>query len=50
MVKNAIGDCGGKVFEVYVNRQYRLTWEYGKEPSDIILRNVDNHDECLKKP
>ena len=50
VVKNAIGSMGGKVFEAYVNKQYRITWEYGKRRSEIILRNVDNHDECLKNP
>ena len=49
-VKNAIGSHGGKIFEGYVNRQYRFTWEYGKKRSEIILRNVDNHDECLRSP
>ena len=49
-VKCASGDYGGKIFEGYVNLQYRFTWEYGAEKSAIIMRNVDNHDECLKKP
>ena len=49
-VKNAIGNYGGKIFEGYVNKQYRFTWEYGKQRSEIILRNVDNHDECLRSP
>ncbi len=49
-VKNAVGSYGGKVFEAFVNTQYRFTWEYRKERSQIVLRNVDNHDECLKNP
>lgn len=49
-VKNAIGSDGGKTFESYVNKKYRFTWEYGKEKGEIILRNVDNHDECLRNP
>lgn len=50
VVKNAIGSYEGKIFEGYVNKQYRFTWEYGKLRSEIILRNVDNHDECLRNP
>ena len=50
VIKNAIGSYGGKIFEGYVNKQYRFTWEYGERRSEIILRNVDNHDECLKNP
>jgi hypothetical protein len=49
-VKNAVGSHGGKIFEGYVNKQYRFTWEYGKQRSEIVLRNVDNHDECLRSP
>lgn len=49
-VKGAAGDYGGKVFEAYVNEKYRLTWEYGESRGEIVLRNVDNHDECLKNP
>lgn len=49
-VKHAKGDYGGKIFEAYVNDKYRLTWEYGPSKGDITLRNVDNHDDCLKHP
>lgn len=49
-VKNAIGNFEAKIFEGYVNKQYRFTWQYGEKRSEIILRNVDNHDDCLKKP
>ena len=50
VVKSAVGSHGGKVFEGYVNMHHRFTWEYGSIPSEIILRNVDNHDECLNHP
>lgn len=49
-VVGAAGDLGGKVFELYVNKKYRVTWEYGPGKGVITLRNVDNHDECLGKP
>ena len=48
--KNAIGNFGARIFEGYVNKQYRFTWQYGKKRPEIILRNVDNHDDCLKRP
>lgn len=48
-VRGAYGNFGGKVYEAYVTKKYRLTWEYGREDKTIVLRNVDNHDECLKK-
>lgn len=49
-VQKAIGDFGGDIFEAYVTKKYRLTWEYGPDQGMIALRNVDNHDDCLKKP
>ena len=49
-VKGALGDYGGKIFEAYVSDKYRLTWEYGPRKGEILLRNVDNHDVCLKRP
>lgn len=49
-VRGAAGSFGGKIFEAYVNEKYRFTWEYGTSRGEIILRNVDNHDECLKSP
>lgn len=49
-VEGALGDLSDKVFEAYVNKQYRMTWEYGPNKGEITLRNIDNHDECLKKP
>lgn len=39
-----------EIFETYVTMKYRLTWEYGPEQNMITLRNIDNHDECLKNP
>ena len=36
------------VFEAYVDAKYRMTSErYGNV---FLMRNVDNHDECLKNP
>lgn len=49
-VEGAQGDFGDSVFELYVNRKYRATWEYGPGKGEITLRNVDNHDECLDRP
>jgi mRNA-degrading endonuclease RelE of RelBE toxin-antitoxin system len=49
-VQKAVGDFGGDIFEGYVTKKYRLTWEYGPDQGMIALRNIDNHDECLKKP
>ncbi|MBI2069668.1 MAG: hypothetical protein HYT79_03620 [Elusimicrobia bacterium] len=49
-VKHAAGDYAGKIFEAYINKQYRFTWEYGPGSGEITLRNTDNHDDCLKKP
>ena len=49
-VKGAIGQFGGKIFEAYVTDKYRMTWEYGPSKGEIILRNIDNHDACLRHP
>lgn len=49
-VKGAVGDFAGDVFEAYVSKKYRMTWEYGPDQGMIALRNIDNHDECLEKP
>lgn len=48
-VHGKIGKFGGKLFEGKVDDKYRLTWEY-RESNLIFLRNVDNHDECLRNP
>lgn len=36
------------LFEARVDRSYRLSFQF--EGQDILLRNVDNHDECLRHP
>jgi mRNA-degrading endonuclease RelE of RelBE toxin-antitoxin system len=36
------------IYEAYVDRKYRLTYEHHND--FFILRNIDNHDECLRKP
>jgi mRNA-degrading endonuclease RelE of RelBE toxin-antitoxin system len=38
----------GDIFEAYVDAKYRLTFE--RRGNILIMRNVDNHDECLKNP
>ena len=35
------------VFEAYVDRKYRMTFE---RRDTFVMRNVDNHDECLRNP
>ena len=42
-VENASG-----IFEAYVDRKYRMTFE--RRSDTFIMRNVDNHDECLRNP
>ena len=37
-----------KIFEGRVDLKYRFSFEFENE--DVVLRNVDNHDECLKNP
>ena len=49
-IQKAVGDFGGDIFEAYVSKKYRLTWEYGPDQGMITLRNIDNHDECLEAP
>lgn len=36
------------IFEGRVDQKYRFSFEFSGD--DKILRNVDNHDECLKNP
>ncbi|MEA3442267.1 MAG: hypothetical protein U9R04_02085 [Chloroflexota bacterium] len=36
------------VFEARVNSKYRMTFERRRDT--FIMRNVDNHDECLTNP
>ena len=35
------------VIEAYVDHKYRMTFE--RHGDTFILRNVDNHDECLRQ-
>ena len=35
-------------FEAYVDVKYRMTFE--RRGDMLLMRNVDNHDECLKNP
>ncbi len=36
------------IFEAYVDRKYRMTFE--RRSDTFVMRNVDNHDECLRNP
>jgi hypothetical protein len=36
------------IYEAYVDQKYRMTYE--RRGDLIAMRNVDNHDECLKNP
>lgn len=36
------------VFEAYVDARYRMTFE--RHGNALLMRNVDNHDECLRNP
>ena len=36
------------IYEGRIDRKYRFSFQM--ESDDVILRNVDNHDECLKHP
>ncbi len=36
------------IFEAYVDDKYRMTFE--RQGDALIMRNVDNHNECLKNP
>ena len=37
-----------EIFEAYVDAKYRMTFE--RHRNVLVMRNVDNHDECLKNP
>jgi len=37
-----------KIYERRIDQKYRFSFEFDGE--EIVLRNVDNHDECLKNP
>ncbi len=36
------------IFAAYVDDKYRMTFE--RRGDKLFMRNVDNHDECLKNP
>ena len=36
------------IFEAYVDIKYRMTFERHRDT--FVMRNVDNHDECLRNP
>ncbi len=36
------------IFEAYVDRRYRMTFE--RRSDTLVMRNVDNHNECLRNP
>jgi len=36
------------IFEASVDRRYRMTYE--RRGDVLLLRNIDNHDDCLKDP
>jgi mRNA-degrading endonuclease RelE of RelBE toxin-antitoxin system len=36
------------IYEGRVDQKYRFSFQF--DGADKILRNVDNHDECLKNP
>ncbi len=36
------------IYEARVDDKYRMTYE--RQGNKLIMRNVDNHDECLKNP
>jgi hypothetical protein len=36
------------IFEAYVDQKYRMTFE--RHGDTFAMRNVDNHDECLRNP
>jgi mRNA-degrading endonuclease YafQ of YafQ-DinJ toxin-antitoxin module len=50
VVKKVQGYTG--VWEARVDIKYRLTFQVEQEDGETIctLRNIDNHDECLKNP
>jgi hypothetical protein len=36
------------IYEAYVDDKYRMTYE--RRGDVLTMRNIDNHDECLKNP
>lgn len=45
-VKKIKGQTG--IFEASITMSVRLTWQYSEE--GILLRNIGEHDQTLKKP
>ncbi len=41
-------DSAPGVFEAYVDKKHRMTFE--RRSDTFVMRNVDNHDECLRNP
>ena len=37
-----------EIYEAYVDAEYRMTFE--RHGNVFVMRNVDNHDECLENP
>jgi hypothetical protein len=37
-----------RIYEAYVDHKYRMTYERAGDL--LIMRKLDNHDECLKNP
>lgn len=40
------------IWEARVDRKYRFTFQLENENDQtaVVLRNIDNHDDCLKNP
>ncbi len=36
------------IYEAYIDQKYRMTYE--RRGDTLVMRTVDNHDECLKNP
>jgi mRNA-degrading endonuclease RelE of RelBE toxin-antitoxin system len=36
------------IYEARIDRKYRMSFQFDGE--NKVMRNVDNHDECLKNP
>ena len=40
------------IWEARVDQKYRFTFQFENENDQmvVVLRNIDNHDDCLKNP
>lgn len=40
------------IWEARVDQKYRFTFQFESENNQtiVVLRNIDNHDDCLKNP